>query len=172
MTRFCPGFDMNDYRFVSFRTNDTLRYVSNNTTTIDSLILFVTDFYCDEPYEFTNYSISPDYDCETEAYYQTNIINGISIWEHQQGYAIDVQLGSDLYSFSFTHYVNPHTDTIDSDHVYSQDKIEVDGIECFTHTITDLSGNRRFDSFTKIESVGIIRFHDKKTGKEWKLLRD
>lgn len=44
-THYCPGYDMEDRKIITFRKNDTIRYYSDNLATKDSLVFCVKDFY-------------------------------------------------------------------------------------------------------------------------------
>ena len=76
ITARCHGYDLNDYRYISFRLGDTLTYVSNKSDTIH---LVVIDFFSKGYYEF---KAPPDYRCDLDTYYQTDTKQGISIKEH------------------------------------------------------------------------------------------
>ena len=101
----CPGFNLDDHRYVPYRYNDTLYYYSDNLGELnkqDSLVLVVVD---DSTYNFR------------------------------------------MISFP----------------------IMKDNIKYQCWTMEDLTGDYRFDSFTKMEYKGIVEFHDKQTGKTWRL---
>ena len=161
----CPEYDMENRLLITFRKNDTIRYYSDNTATIDSLVFYVEDFYRNEPYEF--YSSGPDAYCYYDVYYQTNYVEGVFIRDRLNGSNMEVQIGDDVYSFGFG--ASNLIDTIGSDYRITNSFVMIDDTRCYYWTLQDLSGNRRFDSFTKMENRGIIEFHDKQTGKVWVL---
>lgn len=167
VTRFCEGFDLNDHRDITFRNNDTIKYYSDNLETIDSIVFVVSDFYSSAASEETVITIYPDYECNIEAYYQTNEINGISIREYLGEHTVEVQIGNDSYSYGLVRYSQDHTITYESDYSILYSFVEENGEKQYYWTLTDLSGKRRFDSFTKMENMGIVEFHDKQTGKRW-----
>ena len=152
----CPGYDLNDFYTIPFRYGDTLTYISNQ---FDTIHLIVNDFYSRGAYEFTSY---PDYDCDLDTYYQTDIKNGISIKEHIT-YGISVQFCNDVsYKTTSSNY------TEKDNYKVEVSSITVDNILVRKYFVTDLSFNRRIDRFTKIDTYGIIEFHDKTTGLTWK----
>lgn len=169
MTRYCYGFDLQNYKDLAFRNNDTITYFSDNLGTLDTLVLCVSDFFYTEPYEFTEITIAPDYECCPEAYYQTDEIASISIREHLiECNEMAVQIGDDLYSLYLSHFDHTNTQTYTSGYSVTYFYVTIDEEKQFGWKVSDTSGNRRFDSFTKMEYRGIIEFHDKKTGKIWK----
>ena len=169
MTLYCYGFDLQNYKDLSFRNNDTITYFSDNLGTLDTLVLCVSDFFYTEPYEFTEITIAPDYECCPEAYYQTDEIASISIREHLiECNEMAVQIGDDLYSLYLSHFDHTNTQTYTSGYSVTYFYVTIDEEKQFGWKVSDTSGNRRFDSFTKMEYRGIIEFHDKKTGKIWK----
>ena len=167
VTRFCEGFDLNDHRDITYRNNDSIKYYSDNLETIDSIVLIVSDFYGTDASEETVITIYPDYECFYEAYYQTNEIDGISIREYLGDHAVEVQIGNDTYSYGLVRYSQDHTITYESDYSIYYSYVVENGEKQYYWTLNDLSGNRRFDSFTKMENMGIVEFHDKQTGKRW-----
>lgn len=169
MPRYCYGFDLQNHKDIAFRKNDTITYYSDNLGTKDSLILCVSDFFYTEPYEYSEMSIMPDYECCPEAYYQTDEITSISIREHISGCnEMSVQIGNDSYSFSLGYRDSVLTDTVGTNYCITYSFVMIDQNKYYCWTLNDLSGTRRFDSFKKMEYRGIIEFHDKKTGKIWK----
>ena len=170
-THRCDGFDLNDYKSIAFRTNDTLKYYAENSENNDSLVLFVTEFYHKGAYEYT--SSYPDADCLYDVYYQTNDIEGISIREHLfELNNMGVRIGNDSYRFRTGYYnSNNHVEIIESDYSITSSYIETNNSKCYYWIVRDLSGNRRFDSFTKMENKGIIEFHDKQNEIVWKLFQ-
>ena len=168
-THYCPGYDMEDRKIITFRKNDTIRYYSDNLATKDSLVFCVKDFYNKGGYEFSsNY---PDADCYYDVYYHTNEIDGVSVQEHLLGFnTMEVQIGDDVYSFSLGYFATQnHTETKEFDYSIVYSYVLIDDNKEFCWTLNDLSGNRRFDSFTKMENRGIVKFHDKQTNQLWML---
>ncbi|KWW24045.1 MAG: hypothetical protein F082_2021 [bacterium F082] len=169
LPRYCDGFDLQNHKDIAFRNNDTITYFSDNLGTKDSLILCVSDFFFTEPYEFTEISIAPDYECCPEAYYQTNEIASVSIREHLIGCRdMEVQIGNDLYSFTLGYFDHIDTSTYTTGISVISFYVTINEEKLFCWKVSDTSGNRRFDSFTKMEYKGIVEFHDKQTGKIWK----
>lgn len=169
MPRYCDGFDLQNHKDITFRDNDTITYYSENSGTMDSLFLCVSDFFYTEPYEYFEFSIMPDFVCCPEAYYQTAEIAGFSIREHfSECNDMAVQIGNDNYSFSLGYFNSVKTDTVGTDYSITYSFVMVDQKKHFCWTLNDLSGTRRFDSFTKMEYRGIVEFHDKETGKIWR----
>ena len=165
----CPGYDMENYLYITFRKNDTIRYYSYNTTVTDSLVFRVVDFYKNEPYEFYSY---PDYDCFYDVYYKTNEVDGIFVREHLEGMSMEVQIGDDVYLFDLIDlFPSDKIDTVALDYSVTCSFVMIDSTKFNYYTLQDLTGNRRFDSFTKMEYRGIVEFHDKQTGKLWKMNR-
>ena len=166
--QYCPGYDMNDYKIISFRNNDTINYYSDNLETKDSLSLIVFDFYNQGEYETTsNY---PDFECYYDVFYQTNNIGGISIKEHLfESNKMEVTIGNDEYSFYLGYFTTTQTEICESNYNITYSYVIIDDTKCFCWTLNDLSGNRRFDSFTKMENKGVVEFHDKQTDRVWKL---
>lgn len=170
----CPGFSLNNYREISYRNKDTLIYYSDKLGTKDSLTLFVEDFYgSGESEYFLNLM---DLECWYDAYYQTNDVEGTSIREYVEFtglFEMEVQIGHDIYPFNLKYYNNNNTTVIDSINNFSvtYSYVFIHRKKYYCWTLNDLSGNRRFDSFTKMEFKGIIEFHDKETGKTW-ILQD
>lgn len=170
MPRYCFGFDLQDHKDITFRYNDTLTYYSDNLETKDTLVLHVTGFYYSEPYEFYEISIVPDFKCGPVAYYQTDEVNGISIQEHWDDPRMEVTIGNDNYSFGFPRYYTTVTSVVGTDYAITSSYVIVDQEKLFYWKLDDKTGTRRFDSFTKMEYRGIIEFHDKQTGRVWKLI--
>lgn len=169
MPRYCYGFDLQNHKDIAFRNNDTITYYSDNLGTLDTLVLCVSDFFYTEPHEFYEISIAPDYECCPEAYYQTSEIASISIREHLIGCnELSVQIGDDLYSFTLGHFNHIDTVTYTSGFSVISFYITINEEKRFSWKVSDTSGNRRFDSFTKMDYNGIVEFHDKQTGKIWK----
>ena len=168
-TVYCPGFDLNDHRYITYRDNDIIRYYSNNLEIEDSLEFCVLDFYADGESEFTSYV--PDNECLYDAYYETNRVDGIIIREYlSNNNEMEVKIGEDVYSSFYLGYFNTtHTHTNESDYTITYYYEMIDNTKYYCWSLTDLSGNRRFDSFTKMEGKGIIEFHDKQTDRVWKL---
>ena len=169
VTIYCDGFDLNDHRDITFRNNDTIKYYAYNIETMDSIVFVVSDFYSSAASEETIVTIYPDHECDIEAYYQTNEIDGISIREYLGDHAVEVQIGNDTYSYGLVRYSQDHTITYESDYSIIYSFVVKNGEKQYYWTINDLSGNRRFDSFTKMENKGIVEFHDKHTGKHWSM---
>ena len=171
----CPGFNLDDHRYVPYRYNDTLYYYSDNLEELnkqDSIVLVVVDFDSGESYEF--YTYAPDVECGYEVYYQTNEIDGISIKEYvcTPNDAV-IQIGDDIYPSNRLALSNKPDTTYLHDSTYNFRMISFpimkDNIKYQCWTMEDLTGNYRFDSFTKMEYKGIVEFHDKQTGKTWRL---
>lgn len=169
MPRYCYGFDLQDHKDITFRDNDTITYFSDNQGTRDTLVLCVSDFFYTEPYEYSEISIAPDYECCPEAYYQTVEIAGVSIREHLSGCnEMTVQIGNDFYSFALGYFSQADTATYTSGYSVISSYVTINEDNRFCWKVNDTSGTRRFDSFTKMEYRGIVEFHDKQTGKTWK----
>jgi len=155
VTAKCPGYDLNDFRLISFRQGDTLTYVSNQ---LDTIHLIVKDFYSKGYYEFSSY---PDYECDLDTYYQTNIENDISIKEHIT-YGMSVQFcNDDEYKITSGNYTKKDDYEMEvSDTVFNN-------ISCKKYLVKDLSSNRRITTFVKMDFCGVIEFQDKVTGLTW-----
>ena len=153
ITARCPGYDLNDYRYISFRLGDTLTYVSNKS---DTIRLVVIDFFSRGYYEF---KAVPDYECNLDTYYQTDTQQGISIKEHIVSIT-SVQFCTDK---AYLKYDEPKDDC---------EKEELDtvinGLSYRKYVVRDISGERRIDRYIKLDYRGIIEFHDKSTGLTWK----
>jgi len=155
ITARCPGYDLNDFQLISFRNGDTLTYVSNQ---LDTIYLIVTNFYSKGYYEFSSY---PDYECDLDTYYQTDIKNEISIKEHIT-YGMSVQFCNDNeYKIALGNYTKK-----DDYRVEVLDTIFND-ISCKKYLVEDLSYNRRINKFVKVDFCGIIEFQDEATGLTW-----
>jgi hypothetical protein len=159
ITAKCPGYDLNDFRQISFRKGDTLTYVSNQ---LDTIHLIVNDFYSKGYYEFSSY---PDYECDYDTYYQTNIENDISIKEHVT-YGMSVKFCNDNeYKITSGNYIKKNDYEMEvSDTVF-------DGISCKKYLVKDLSFNRRINTFVKVDFCGIVEFYDKVTSLTWTQIR-
>jgi hypothetical protein len=159
ITAKCPGYELNDFRVISFRYGDTLTYVSNQ---LDTIHLIVNDFHCKGSYEFSSY---PDYECDFDTYYQTDIKNDISIKEHIT-YGMSVQFCKDNeYKINSGNYIKKGD--------YEMEVLDTvfNGISCQKYFVKDLSFNRRINTFVKVDFCGIIEFHDKVTGLTWVQIR-
>ena len=171
----CPGFNLDDHCLIPYRYNDTLYYYSDNLGKLDkqdSLVLVVVDFDSGESHEFFT-CFYPDVECGYEVYYQTNEVDGISIKEYvYTPNDAEIQIGDDFYPSRLGLKNTPDT-TYLHDSTYNIRKITfpimIDNIEYNCWTMEDLTGNYRFDSFTKMEYKGIVEFHDRLTGKTWRL---
>ena len=169
LPRYCDGFDLQNHKDIAFRNNDTITYFSDNLGTLDTLVLYVSDFFSTGPYEFSEISIAPDYECYYEAYYQTNQIEDCSIRERLLGpNDMEVQIGNDLYSFTLGYFDHIDTSTYTTGISVISFYVTINEEKLFYWKVSDASGNRRFDSFTKMDYKGIVEFHDKQTGKIWK----
>lgn len=159
ITAKCPGYDLNDFRLISFRQGDTLTYISNQLDTIDFI---VNDFYSKGYYEFSSY---PDYECDLDTYYQTDIKNDISIKEHIT-YGMSVQFCNDNeYKITSSNYTKENDYKIEvSDTVFND-------MSCKKYFVKDMSFNRRIVTFIKMDFCGIIKFYDKVTGLTWIRIR-
>lgn len=170
--RYCEGFDLSDRKNITFRINDTIIYHSDHLGSKDSLVFIVSDFYCTGASEWIDITIAPDYECYDEAYYETNSIEGILIREYLFGKEMEVRIGNDVYSsFYLGYYTTTHAETCGSDYNITYSYVMIEDTKCYCWTLNDLSGTRRFDSFTKMENKGIVEFHDRQTGKLWKMNR-
>lgn len=153
ITARCPGYDLNDYRYISFRLGDTLTYVSNKSDTIH---LVVIDFFSRGYYEF---KAPPDYEYNLDTYYQTDTQQGISIKEHIM-YITGARFCNDK---AYLKADEPKDDC---------EKEELDtvinGLSYRKYVVRDISGERRIDRYIKLDYRGIIEFHDKSTGLTWK----
>jgi hypothetical protein len=156
ITAKCPGYDLNDFRLISFRYGDTLTYISNQ---LDTIHLVVNDFYSKGKYEFSSY---PDYECDLDTYYQTEFKGDISIKEHIT-YGMSVQFCNDNeYKITSGNYTKKDDYKMEvSDTVFN-------GISGKKYFVSDLSLNRRINTFVKVDFCGIIEFQDKITGLTWK----
>ena len=155
ITAKCPGYDLNDFRLISFRYGDTLIYISNQ---LDTIHLIVNDFYSKGYYEFSSY---PDYECDLDTYYKTDIKDDISIKEHIT-YGMSVQFCSDNeYKITSGYYTKKGDYEMEvSDTVFN----DISGKK---YLVKDLSFKRRINTFVKVDFCGIIEFHDKVTGLTW-----
>ena len=155
----CPGYDLNDFQLISFRKGDTLTYISNQ---LDTIHLIVNDFYSKGYYEFLTY---PDYKCDYDTYYQTNIEADISIKEH-------ITFGMKVKFCNYNAY------WIASGNYMKKDDYEMEisdtvfnNIALKKYFVKDLSFNRRINTFVKVDFCGIIEFQDKVTGLTWRQVR-
>jgi predicted nucleic-acid-binding Zn-ribbon protein len=152
----CPGYDLNDFRDISFRGGDTLTYISSQS---DTICLIVNDFYSRGAYEFSSY---PDYECDFDTYYQTDIKENISIKEHIT-YGISVQFCNDKeYKITSGNYTQK-----DNYEMYVSDTV-INDISYKKYFVKDLLSNRRINKFIKLDFCGITEFYDKATGLTWK----
>lgn len=159
ITASCPGYDLNDFRLISFRQGDTLTYVSNQ---LDTILLIVNDFHSKGPYKFSSY---PDYECDLDTYYQTNIKDDISIKEHIT-YGMSVQFCNDNeYKITSGNYIKK-----DDFEMEVQDTV-FNNISGKKYLVKDLSDRRRINTFIKVDFCGVVEFHDKVTGLAWKQLK-
>ncbi|MDR1543944.1 MAG: hypothetical protein LBS50_05970 [Prevotellaceae bacterium] len=159
ITAKCPGYDLNDFQLISFRLGDTLTYVSNQ---LDTIHLIVTDFYSKGYYEFSSY---PDYECDLDIYYRTDIKDDISIKEHIT-YGMSVQFCNDNeYKITSGNYTKK-----DDCKMEVSDTV-VNDISCKKYLVKDLSFNRRINIFVKVDFCGITEFQDKVTGLTWVQIR-
>lgn len=159
VTAKCPGYDLDDYRLVSYRYGDTLIYVSNQ---LDTIHLVVNNFYSRGSYEFSSY---PDYDCDLDTYYQTNIQNDISIKEHIT-YGMSVQFCNDNeYKIASGNYIRK------DDYEMEVSDTVLNGNLAKKYLVKDLSFNRRINRFVKIDFCGVTEFHDKDTKLTWTQIR-
>ena len=159
ITAKCPGYDLNDFRRISFRQGDTLTYISNQSDTIH---LIVNDFHSKGYYEFSSY---PDYECDLDTYYQTDIKKDISIKEHIT-YGMSVRFCNDNeYKITSGNY------TKKDDYKMEVSDTVVNDISCKKNLVEDLSLNRRINRFVKVDFCGIVEFQDKVTGLTWVQIR-
>ena len=153
ITARCHGYDLNDYRYISFRLGDTLTYVSNKSDTIH---LVVIDFFSRGYYEF---KAPPDYECNLDTYYQTDTQQGISIKEH-------------IMYITGARFCNDKAYLKAGESKDDCEKEELDtvinGLSYRKYVVRDISGERRIDRYIKLDYRGIIEFHDKSTGLTWK----
>ena len=153
-TMYCDGYDLSDFRAISYRKGDVLTYVSDKSDTID---LEVTKFYNRGPYTEKVYM---DTECEMDIYYQTETKNDISIKEHYLSlsiYEVKVQIGKD--KDFFFNSCNSNSEILDT--VYN-------GKHCWMFIKKDATS--RFSRVVRMEYRGIIEFHDKVTGLTWRLI--
>lgn len=153
ITARCPGYDLNDYRYISFRLGDTLTYVSNKSDTIH---LVVIDFFSKGYYEF---KAPPDYECDLDTYYQTDTKQGISIKEHIM-YITGARFCNDKAYL--------RDDEPKDDCEKEESDTVINGLSYRKYVVIDISGERRIDRYIKLDYRGIIEFHDKSTGLTWK----
>lgn len=159
VTAHCPGYDLNDFRLISFRQGDTLTYTSNR---LDTIHLIVNNFYSRGYYEFSSY---PDYECDLDTYYQTNMKNDISIKEHIT-YGMSIQFCNDNeYKITSGNYTKKDDYEMEvSDTIFND-------ISCKKYFVKDLSSNRRITKFIKMDFCGIIEFYDEITELTWIQIR-
>lgn len=166
ITARCPGFDMGDFRYISFRKGDSLMYVSNKSDTIS---LVVNQFFTRGPYSFCS---PPDYECDLDTYYQTDTDTTYGLFLYE---AINYEVGEGLtpknmnYKFGDdVEYKGSYTETFFKMEV--SDTI-VNNVTYLKYVMTDRSQEKRISSFVKVDSLGIVEFRDKSTGLIWKLKR-
>ena len=153
ITARCHGYDLNDYRYISFRLGDTLTYVSNKSDTIH---LVVIDFFRKGYYVF---KAVPDYRCDLDTYYQTDTQQGISIKEHIM-YITGARFCNDKAYL--------RDDEPKDDCEKEESDTVINGLSYRKYVVRDISGERRIDRYIKLDYQGIIEFHDKSTGLTWK----
>ena len=154
---YCPGFDKNDYSLISYRLGDSLIYVSNRN---DTLKFTVQEFYTKGSYK--DHGIWMDYLCNSDTYYQTNCIDGISIKEHLEEW----QQSSIQFSNDRKYDVFPQGD-------FEMEEVKdtvYRGVDCRVYSCRDLTNKRRISYFKKMEYRGIIVFYDKSTNLTWYLI--
>lgn len=83
----CPGFDVEDKKYISYRVGDKLTYKSDDGNV---LTLKITKCYHQEPYAFTTHY--PDNICNEDAGYETDTIRFFSI-KDQFSSSYSVQFG-------------------------------------------------------------------------------
>ena len=153
ITARCHGYDLNNYRYISFRLGDTLTYASNKSDTIH---LVVIDFFSRGYYEF---KAPPDYECNLDTYYQTDTRQGISIKEHIM-YITGARFCNDKAYL--------RDDEPKDDCEKEESDTVINGFSYRKYVVRDISGERRIDRYIKLDYQGIIEFHDKSTGLTWK----
>jgi hypothetical protein len=156
ITAKCPGYDLNDFRLISFRLGDTLIYVSDQ---LDTILLVVNDFYSKGYYEFSSY---PDYECDLDTYYKTDTKRDMAIKEHIT-YGMSIQFCNDYeYQITFGNYIKK------GDYEMEVSDTTLNDLSCRKYFVKDLSFKRRINSFVKVDFCGIIEFHDKITDLTWR----
>ena len=141
ITARCHGYDLNDYRYISFRLGDTLTYVSNKSDTIH---LVVIDFFSKGYYEF---KAPPDYRCDLDTYYQTDTQQGISIKEHIM-YITGARFCNDKAYL--------RDDEPKDDCEKEESDTVINGLSYRKYVVRDISGERRIDRYIKLDYQCII----------------
>ena len=158
----CPEFDYSDYENISYRLNDTIKYVSLES---DTLILIVSSFEAMEQQNWTGCVM--DYECPGQAKYIAYVDNAPIISENFMHNKFEIGFYNDsIYKFG----IYGLADTIKNDLCRVRYKnYEINGINYkLIFEVKDLSGSRRIDRFIKASGKGIVEFHEKINDITWR----